>query len=99
MMSQNSHEKGHPREYCTDILLYFFMLTSPKSAIGASDIGGRSVALYVRFAVPRSRSSKNCGNVVSASPWKMWSAYGSSSIVLVTYGPPSTIRFPRFRHR
>ena len=45
MMSQNSHEKGQPREYCTDMQLYFFMLTSPKSAMGASDIGGRSGAL------------------------------------------------------
>jgi hypothetical protein len=32
MMSQNSHENGQPREYCTDMQLYFLRLTRPKSA-------------------------------------------------------------------
>ena len=92
MMSQNSHWKGQPREYWTDIALYRLRSASRnrQSALRRVPAARRPGKCAWLRRAPDPHKLRQC---LSASPRKIWSASGKSSMV-VTYGPPRTTRLP-----
>ena len=103
MMSQNSHWKGQPREYCTLIDAYRRWSMSSKRGAGTISIDGRSS--------PSGESSCGAGSSLassartrrsslpSASPRKTCWASGKAPGSVFTAGPPTTVRLLSARAR